>query len=144
MPKIVKTDAEWRDLLSPLAYEVTRKHGTERPFTHDDFPSAPGSYHCTCCGAVLFDQADKFDAHCGWPSFNKVGSAAAPVGESQDASLGMRRTEVHCTDCGAHLGHVFPDGPPPTGLRYCINGVAIEFRPGEDSEDSDDGSGPDG
>ena len=131
MPKIVKTDAEWRDQLSPLAYEVTRQHGTERPFTHDDFPEVAGSYHCTCCGAQLFDQADKFNAHCGWPSFNKVGSASAPVGESHDTRHGMQRTEVHCTDCGAHLGHVFPDGPPPTGLRYCINGVAIEFRAAE-------------
>ena len=135
MPKIVKTDAEWRETLGPLACEVTRKHSTERPFTHDDFPSDPGRFHCICCGAALFDQGDKFDAHCGWPRFNRVASAEAPVGESEDTSLGMRRTEVHCTDCGAHLGHVFPDGPPPTGLRYCINGVAIEYRPG-------DGDGP--
>ncbi len=131
--KTEKTDAEWRAQLSPLAYEVTRKHGTERPFTHDDFPEVAGRYHCTCCGALLFDQGDKFDAGCGWPSFARVAGPDAPVGESTDLRHGMRRIEVHCTDCGAHLGHVFPDGPPPTGLRYCINGVAIDFRAeGED------------
>ncbi len=131
--KTEKTDAEWRAQLSPLAYEVTRKHGTERPFTHDDFPEVAGRYHCACCGAVLFDQGDKFDAGCGWPSFARVAGPDAPVGESTDLRHGMRRTEVHCTDCGAHLGHVFPDGPPPTGLRYCINGVAIDFHAaGED------------
>lgn len=130
MVKIVKTDAEWRDQLSPLAYEVTRNKATERPFTHDDFPYAPGRYLCTCCGAVLFDQADKFDAGCGWPSFSRTGDGA-PVVESDDLSLGMRRTEVQCGNCGAHLGHVFPDGPAPTGLRYCINGVAIDHDPQE-------------
>ncbi len=128
MIEIKKTDAEWRARLSPLAYDVTRNRGTERPFTHDDFPQTPGSFHCTCCGAPLFDQADKFDAGCGWPSFTRPAGADAPVGESLDLTHGMRRTEVHCTRCGAHLGHVFPDGPAPTGLRYCINGVALDFR----------------
>ncbi len=128
MDKIEKTDDEWRALLSPLAFEVTRKRGTERPFTHDDFPAAPGRFHCTCCGAELFDQSDKFDAGCGWPSFTRPRAEDAPVGESVDLSHGMRRTEVHCTNCGAHLGHVFPDGPAPTGLRYCINGVALDFH----------------
>lgn len=135
MVEIKKTDAEWRDQLSPLAFEVTRKRGTERPFTHDDFPETPGTFHCTCCGAPLFDQTDKFDAGCGWPSFTRPMGEDAPVGESLDLSHGMRRTEVHCTRCGAHLGHVFPDGPAPTGLRYCINGVALDF-----SESEDDGA----
>jgi peptide-methionine (R)-S-oxide reductase len=127
--KVVKTDAEWRAMLSDLAYKVTRQHGTERAFTHDDFPKEPGLFHCVCCGAKLFDQAQKFDSGTGWPSF---WAPADPemVGESEDRSWFMRRTEVHCNACAAHLGHVFPDGPKPTGLRYCINGVALDFRPG--------------
>lgn len=133
MPKVVKSDAEWRAQLSDLAYHVTREHGTERAFTHDDFPDDPGVYACTCCGEALFVADDKFNAGCGWPSFTRPvdGDTAGGgvVGESQDNRHFMRRTEVHCTNCGAHLGHVFPDGPPPTGLRYCINGVALEFRP---------------
>ncbi len=126
--KIVKTDAQWRAQLSDLAYRVTREHATERAFTHDDFPEGPATYHCVCCGATLFDAAAKFDAGCGWPSFTAPAAAAA-VGESEDRSWFMKRTEVHCTDCGAHLGHVFPDGPKPAGLRYCINGVALVRHP---------------
>ena len=122
---VQKTDAEWRAQLSDLAYRVTRGHATERPFSHDDFPETPAVYHCVACGAALFDQADKFDAGCGWPSFTRPADGAE-VGESRDVSHGMVRTEVHCDNCGAHLGHVFPDGPRPTGLRYCINGVALE------------------
>ncbi|SIO14582.1 peptide-methionine (R)-S-oxide reductase [Rhodovulum sp. ES.010] len=125
--KITKTDAEWRAELSDLAYRVTRKHGTERPFTHDDFPKSAGIFKCTCCGASLFDQADKFDSGTGWPSFTRPVADEA-VGERVDRSLFMKRTEVHCARCAAHLGHVFPDGPPPTGLRYCINGVALTFE----------------
>jgi len=128
--KIHKTDAEWRAQLSDLAYQVTRRHATERAFTHDDFPAGPATFHCVCCGAALFDSAQKFDSGTGWPSFWAPASPEA-VAESEDRSWFMRRTEVHCARCEAHLGHVFPDGPRPTGLRYCINGVALVRRPRE-------------
>jgi peptide-methionine (R)-S-oxide reductase len=128
MDKIEKTDAEWRAQLSDLAYKVTRRHGTERAGSHDAFPKDAGRYHCICCDAPLFDQAAKFESGTGWPSF------FAPLdpevlGETVDRSFFMKRTEVHCARCDAHLGHVFPDGPPPTGLRYCMNGVALRFEP---------------
>lgn len=128
MEKIVKTDAEWRETLSDLAFKVTRKHATERAFTHDNFPKEPGTYRCICCDAPLFDQATKFDSGTGWPSFWQPIDPEM-VGETEDRTLWMRRTEVHCARCDAHLGHVFPDGPRPTGLRYCINGVALTFEP---------------
>jgi peptide-methionine (R)-S-oxide reductase len=126
MDRIVKSDAEWQAQLDTLAYKVTRQHGTERAFTHDNFPKGPGTYRCVCCDAPVFDAATKFDSGTGWPSFY------APiddemVGESVDKGWFMTRTEVHCNRCEAHLGHVFPDGPQPTGLRYCINGVALTF-----------------
>ncbi len=128
MEKIEKTEAEWKAQLSDLAYKVTRRHGTERAGTHDNFPKDAGTFSCVCCGAALFDQAHKFESGTGWPSFYQPKDAEM-VGESEDRTLWMRRTEVHCNRCEAHLGHVFPDGPQPTGLRYCINGVALEFLP---------------
>ncbi|MGP3723345.1 peptide-methionine (R)-S-oxide reductase MsrB [Cereibacter sphaeroides] len=126
--KVVKSDAEWRAELSELAYKVTRKHGTERAGTHDDFPKEPGVFRCVGCGAPLFDQAQKFESGTGWPSFWAPINPEA-VETSVDRSFFMRRTEVHCARCEAHLGHVFPDGPQPTGLRYCMNGVAMTFEP---------------
>lgn len=129
MEKLVKTDAEWRAELSELAYKVTRQHGTERAFSHDNFPKGPGVFHCLCCGAPLFDAATKFDSGTGWPSFYQPMSPEA-VGTREDRSWFTRRTEVHCARCDAHLGHVFPDGPAPTGLRYCMNGVALTFEAG--------------
>ena len=131
MDKVVKSEDEWRAELDPEAFKVLRKHGTERAGTHEDFPKAPGTYLCKGCGAPLFDQSHKFDSGTGWPSFYQPvdGTGGERVGESEDNSWFMRRTEVHCNRCEGHLGHVFPDGPEPTGLRYCINGVALTFEP---------------
>lgn len=126
--KIIKSDAEWQAQLSPQAYKVTRRHGTERAFSHDDFPKSPGIFRCICCDAPLFEQARKYDSGSGWPAF-WAPHEDAPIATHEDNSLFMRRTEVRCDRCEAHLGHVFPDGPEPTGLRYCINGVALRFDP---------------
>lgn len=125
--KVQKSDAEWREQLSDLAYRVTRKAGTERAGTHDNFPKAPGTFSCICCGAPLFRGEDKFESGTGWPSFVRP-IAAEAVEEHEDRSWFMTRTEVVCARCDAHLGHVFPDGPQPTGLRYCMNGVALSFE----------------
>lgn len=125
--KNLKTKAELRETLSDLAYKVTQKGGTERAFSHDDFPKGDGVFACVCCGADMFDAATKFDSGTGWPSFYDPLPNA--VDEKADNKLFMRRTEVVCAKCDAHLGHVFPDGPQPTGLRYCLNGVSLAFTP---------------
>ncbi|TCT04144.1 peptide-methionine (R)-S-oxide reductase [Tepidamorphus gemmatus] len=124
-PRVEKSDAEWRAELTPEQYRITRRHGTERAFTGPYWnDKTPGLYTCVCCGAALFDAATKYDSGTGWPSFYAPVSADA-VSLHEDRSLFMRRTEVRCASCDAHLGHVFPDGPPPTGLRYCMNGTAL-------------------
>ena len=130
--KIRKTDAEWQAQLPPLTYKVTRQHGTERAFSHDDFPKAPGIFRCICCDAPLFDQARKYDSGSGWPSF-WAPREDAPLATRDDNSLFMQRTEAYCDRCEAHLGHVFPDGPEPSGLRYCINGTALRFEPANET-----------
>jgi peptide-methionine (R)-S-oxide reductase len=125
--KLRKTEAEWQQELTPEQYRVLRQKGTERPFSGEYAETnTPGVYRCAACGQELFASATKFDAGCGWPSFYQ------PVGEDrieehQDNSYGMRRVEVTCARCDSHLGHVFPDGPRPTGLRYCINAVALKM-----------------
>ena len=123
------SDAEWRQRLTPEQYKVMRGHGTERACTSPlNAEKRPGTYVCAGCGEPLFDTAAKFESGTGWPSFfQPVGPGA--VGETEDRGLGMVRTEVHCANCGSHLGHVFPDGPRPTGLRYCMNGVSLTFQP---------------
>lgn len=125
---VSRTDAEWRAMLTPEQYEVMRGHGTERPGSCALLnEKRPGAFACVGCGQTLFVATTKFESGTGWPSFDTPLEGA--VEETVDRSYGMVRTEVHCSQCGSHLGHVFPDGPPPSGLRYCINGVALEFEP---------------
>ena len=131
--KTQKTDDQWKALLAekgaePVAFQVTRHASTERPFTGKyESHWADGSYHCMCCEAKLFDSGTKFDAHCGWPSFSLAIPGA--IKEITDRSLGMVRVETVCAECGAHLGHVFDDGPSETGLRYCMNSASLNFSP---------------
>jgi peptide-methionine (R)-S-oxide reductase len=123
-----KTDEEWQQSLDPAAYRVLRKHGTEPAGSHPlNHEKRAGTYHCAGCGKELYASDAKYESGSGWPSFYKPQDGA--VNTSNDRSAGMTRTEVHCTDCGGHLGHVFPDGPEPTGLRYCMNGTSLKFEP---------------
>lgn len=131
--KIMRSANEWREMLTPQQYYVTREHGTERAFTGPHWDEkAAGLYSCVCCGKPLFRSETKFESGTGWPSFFAPVAPDA-VSEHSDRSWFMRRTEIRCADCDAHLGHVFNDGPKPTGLRYCMNGTAMNFEPDSDS-----------
>jgi peptide-methionine (R)-S-oxide reductase len=128
MPEIERSDAEWRQILTPDQYAVLRQAGTERPWSGQYVDEhADGTYHCAACGAELFDSSTKYDSSCGWPSFYAT-KGSGTVDLIEDASLGMMRTEVRCHRCGSHLGHVFDDGPAPTGQRYCMNSISLDLR----------------
>ena len=126
--KVEKSEAEWRSLLSPELYRIAREHGTERAWSHlYNAEKRDGTYYCAACNAPLFTADTKYESGSGWPSFFKPLEGA--VGETIDKTHGMVRVEAHCANCGAHLGHIFPDGPNPTGQRYCMNGTSLQFEP---------------
>ena len=130
--KAEKSDADWKAELTPEQYHVTREQGTERPFTGPWWDEKrAGAYSCICCGAPLFRSETKYESGSGWPSFYAPADADA-VGITEDRSHGMVRTEAHCAKCKAHLGHIFPDGPAPTGLRFCMNGTSLDFKPDDE------------
>lgn len=134
--KIVKNDDEWRAQLTAEQYRICRGKGTEPPFTGKyNKHYEPGQYRCSCCGALLFESTHKFDSGSGWPSFWQVNDPRF-IAEHSDVTYGMVRTEITCAQCDAHLGHVFPDGPEPSGMRYCVNSVSLDFEPekGDDSK----------
>ena len=133
--KVVLNNEEWKKRLSPEVYHVAREKGTERPWSSKyEHSNEIGTYYCAVCGNALFESDTKFESGCGWPSFYKPISKSSIIYE-QDNSHGMRRSEVMCGRCGSHLGHVFDDGPPPTGLRYCINGVVLDFSKAKEAEE---------
>ena len=135
MEKVVKSDQEWRALLTDEQYRVTRKHGTERAGTGKyAYSKDDGVFACICCGEPLFDSETKYESGTGWPSF-WAPIEGAPVGTQTDRSFFMTRTEVHCSKCDSHLGHVFPDGPQPTGLRYCLNSASLDLKPRDQDGD---------
>ncbi len=134
-PKVQKSESEWRQELTPEQFHITREHGTERAFSGPHWDEKrDGMFHCVCCGSELFSSDTKFESGTGWPSYYAPVENDA-INEHEDRSWLMRRVEVRCASCDAHLGHVFPDGPKPTGQRYCINGHALQFKPDTDEKD---------